>query len=144
MVSFSICAFGAMMTGIAADDWSTGWINFWSVIFKIGSSASFTTCYIYTSEAFPTTLRATSLGLCQIFARGAGAATPVVAQIMLASSSNFDVFIVYAVVSLAAVGVAMLLPFDTRGRSADAVEAARVASEASPLIAPTLTKGQNV
>jgi len=104
-------------------------------LFKMCLSAPFLVLMVYTAEAFPTLLTTTGYGLCNAFTRLAGAITPSVGQVLLDSSTSFVAFTVYGVACLLAAVLAMLLPFDTRGRDADAIERARLEkpSEITPL-----------
>jgi len=139
ILCMAISCVGALFCGIAAEWLSSGWLNFATVIFKIGTTGAFTMCYIYTPEVFPTSLRATCFGICQFCGRIAAAATPIIAQLLVTSTSSFATFSVYVGVCLFSVLVTVLLPYETLGRNADEVEEERK-GETFPLVTAPMGK----
>merc|ERR1712046_420096 len=52
-----------------------------AMIGKLGATAAFVTVYIFAGELFPTNVRASGLGLCNIFARTGGILAPEVISV---------------------------------------------------------------
>ena len=72
--------------------------------------------YLYTSEVYPTEVRALSLGLGSMLARLGGMATPNVANILLSYSIHYAIG-VYVGAGFLLTLVASLLPLETKGMS---------------------------
>ncbi|GFR99646.1 synaptic vesicle 2-related protein [Elysia marginata] len=72
--------------------------------------------FIYTSECYPTTIRALGMGINSGLARVGAVVTPYVAQVATQWSAFFS-FSVYGVFGLLAALFSFLLPFDTKGRA---------------------------
>ena len=93
---------------------------------------------IYTQEAYPTLVTTSGFGLGNAVCRLASIVTPSIGQMLLDTTSILTTFTVYAVGFALAALVSTLLPFETLGRNADAVEkaTAKEPSEATPLKGP--------
>eukprot|EP00117_Sycon_ciliatum_P047317 scpid69834/ scgid1271/ Synaptic vesicle 2-related protein len=79
-------------------------------------SSLFITMYLYTSEVYPTAMRATGLGAAYTWGRVGGITTPFISQVMLRHTIR-GTKLFYALTSLL-IGVAgLLLPYETKGRS---------------------------
>ncbi|KAK3759668.1 hypothetical protein RRG08_026052 [Elysia crispata] len=72
--------------------------------------------FVYTTECFPTSIRALGLGTNSGLARMGAIVTPYVAQVGTEWSAFFS-FTFYGVVGLLAALFSILLPFDTKGRA---------------------------
>lgn len=136
--SFGASAVMAFVTGAAAwamesADVGWGWTLVLACVLKTALSSAFLVIMVYTTEAYPTLLTTTSYGFGNAFTRLAGAITPSVGQVLLDSTSSFTTFAVYGIGCALATVLAALLPFETKGRDADAIERARPLSEATPL-----------
>lgn len=71
--------------------------------------------YTYTSEVYPTSCRATGMGLCSTLTRLGGTVTPLIGEALL-SQAYFIPFLTYGV-ALGLCGVlALFLPYETLGR----------------------------
>jgi len=70
--------------------------------------------YVYTSEVYPTNLRAVALGTSSASARVGAMLTPYIAQVLL-KTSLYSAVIVYAVIGLLAAIIAWFLPVETLG-----------------------------
>ena len=79
-------------------------------------ASPFQTLFLYTSEVYPTEVRALSLGLCSMICRLGGMATPNVANILLSYSIHYAIG-VYAGVGFLLTFVAVFLPLETKGMS---------------------------
>ena len=138
---FVLATVFAFVTGVFASlmdsnqlEW--GWFLLAACLFKTFISAGFLILMVYTAEAYPTLLTSTGYGLGNACTRLAGALTPYVGQVLLEGSSPFGAFAVYGAGCAGAAALAWALPFETKGRDADAVERQRLEgkpSEATPL-----------
>jgi MFS family permease len=54
-----------------------------AVVGKIGAAAAFNGVYVLSAECFPTSVRATALGCCNLFARAGGVLAPILAELGL-------------------------------------------------------------
>ncbi|KAK3745346.1 hypothetical protein RRG08_045067 [Elysia crispata] len=72
--------------------------------------------FIYTTECYPTNIRAIGLGVTAGAAKVGALLTPFIAQV-LTNDSAFASFTTYGVAALWSSVLALLLPFDTRGRA---------------------------
>ena len=106
-------------------------------VYVYGHTAqAFCAIFVYTTEAFPTVVRNFGLGACNVFTRIAGAITPVAGQVLLEGTGPMYTFMVYGAGCALATAASLALPFETRGRDADAEEesAALTAREGEPLL----------
>jgi len=115
----------------------------YGLAFSIGArmfiTGTFSTVYVYTPEVYPTTIRATGLGVASGISRIAGILTPFVANVL----SQYEIYIpivIYASVAFIAAFASMLLPIETKKRelmdtegNSDITENAKK-SETSPLM----------
>jgi putative MFS transporter len=84
-------------------------IPIFSSINKGFINTAFTMLYVYTSEAYPTYMRTTSLGTCNFFSRIGGFTTPFICEYLL--GLNFQVpFIGFGFSSLLGIILTFLLP----------------------------------
>lgn len=88
-----------------------------SLLFLIRGFAAggFQAIFIYTPELFPTTFRASGLGLCVAFARIGGIITPEIATVLYETSSE-GAYFVYAFVSVLCVVAIWAVKYETKGR----------------------------
>jgi MFS family permease len=86
-----------------------------SSILKALVGLSFNSISIFTSEAFPTYLKVTALGLSNVFCRLGGVATPFVDEFLL-QYSIYSPFLGFSLASLIGLIIAFLLPFETLGK----------------------------
>lgn len=95
---------------------SWGMIPFYTALVKAFINISFGVLYIYTTEAYPTYMRATALGICNFFSRIGGFTTPFINEYL--SRLNFMLpFFAFFATSLLGVIFSILLPFDTLGKT---------------------------
>lgn len=85
-------------------------------IAKAFSEGAFAAIFPYTSEVYPTTMRAMGLGAGNAMARIAGLATPIVGQMALGVMGPQAMILYCAVSILLAIGT-WLLPIETKGRA---------------------------
>jgi len=78
-------------------------------------TGAFQAVYVYTPEAYPTSIRSTAVGLCSAVGRTGGITTPFIAQVLVRFSA-FMGLVVYAAVSLLA-AIASLFLVETSGRN---------------------------
>ena len=71
--------------------------------------------FLYTSEAYPTHVRTTGIGLLNSVGRIGGLTTPFIAQVLSRYSMSLS-FIIYAAISFLGAVCAFLLPIETNGR----------------------------
>eukprot|EP00762_Andalucia_godoyi_P000081 ANDGO_02415.mRNA.1 Putative transporter svop-1 len=91
---------------------------FLTVSLSVGRAAiygAFAVVYVYTPEAFPTTVRALGLGLCSAFARVGGVLSPIVANGVLSNSLLVPVLLYGGCAAVAAI-VSLYLPVETSGK----------------------------
>ena len=69
--------------------------------------------WIYTSEIFPTNIRAFGLGVTTAFARIGGAVSPFIAHMVFSQDRNTALFIC-ALAGIVAAGLMMLMPHETQ------------------------------
>lgn len=90
------------------------------VVFTFGvrafTTSLFASIYLYTSEAYPTTLRSVSLGTSSAVARIGVMVTPFVAQVLVKRSLTLVVS-VYGAINIVGAICAGLLPVETKGRA---------------------------
>ncbi|VDP69624.1 unnamed protein product [Echinostoma caproni] len=72
--------------------------------------------YVYTSEVFPTTVRALAVGIFSSISRLGAMSTPYVAQVMLPEFSEIGALSLYAVIGILCAILSFLLPIETAGR----------------------------
>ncbi|GFO02437.1 synaptic vesicle 2-related protein [Plakobranchus ocellatus] len=72
--------------------------------------------FIYTTESYPTNIRAVGMGVTSAAAKLGSLITPFIAQVLSGYSASLT-FSLYGVMALLATVVALVLPFDTRGRA---------------------------
>jgi len=72
---------GIALVSLAVFDES--YSTFLALVGKFGSSAAFAVVYLYTAEIFPTTIRGTALGICNVFARTGGIVAPFLTEFAL-------------------------------------------------------------
>ena len=140
-IFFGLSAVTSVLCGLAGDHLSWPWLLAAACLLKLLVTGCFCGLLIYTSEAYPTRVRASALGFANLFTRIAGCITPLDGQILieLTALSAFSAFAVAAFVAMLA---AIALPFDTWKRDADAAEATpRERTEASPLLSGPPRKG---
>ncbi|KAL9651472.1 hypothetical protein ABK040_001419 [Willaertia magna] len=77
------------------------------------ASFPWATLYIYTPEIYPTSIRATGMGICSAFARVAGTLTPLIGTIMLEKAGNFVPFLTFGIAFALAGLFCFLLPRET-------------------------------
>ncbi|CAL8087564.1 unnamed protein product [Calicophoron daubneyi] len=80
------------------------------------SSGLLTLVYLYTSEVYPTTVRAVALGMFSSIARLGAMSTPYVAQVMMPEVSQIGALSLYAGISLVCSFLCFFLPIETLGR----------------------------
>ncbi len=78
-------------------------------------AATLQLAFLYTSEAYPTHVRTTGMGLLNSFGRTGGLTTPFVAQVLSRYSMSLS-FVIYAAISFVGAICAFLLPIETNGR----------------------------
>lgn len=132
-----------VLTGGLAELMEAGHVHWvWMVlaccIVKMVLSGAFVAGMIYTVECYPTLLTGTGFGICNAFTRAGGALTPLVGAVLIDDTTSFLTWSVFGVGCAFGALTSFLLPFETLGRDADAVERARlkqVLTEATPLTA---------
>ena len=77
---------------------------------KFGASAAFTLIYLYTAEMFPTTVRATALGVCSMGARVGGILAPQVVLYLPTVAPKESPMAVMGVCSLVGAFLSVFLP----------------------------------
>jgi hypothetical protein len=77
--------------------------------------ASYASLWTYTPESYPTTLRATGLGVCNGFAKAASVVTPFISTAILNTSITLPVLI-FTGFSIAGAICSWALPFETKER----------------------------
>jgi len=87
----------------------------YSSFIKFFINTAFGTLFIYTSEAFPTYLRTTSIGLCNVFSRLGGFSAPFIFDALF-KIANFFPFIGVLTAAFIGLATAISLPFDTLGK----------------------------
>ena len=107
------CMIGFLLLFICVPDTILTIILF---IIRAFATGAVSTCYVYTVEVYPTTLRAFAMGAGMSASRLSAIVTPYVAQV-LTSINDYAAISLYAGFSLALAIVAMLLPIETKGRS---------------------------
>ncbi|XP_013412719.1 putative transporter SVOPL [Lingula anatina] len=95
---------------------SRGVLTFFLFGARALSSAVFNTVYIYTTEVYPTTVRALGLGSSSAMARLGAMSTPFISQVLLNASLVSALWVYGAIAFLCAID-ALLLPIETRGRA---------------------------
>lgn len=81
-----------------------------------GVMCAFTMLYIYAPEVFPTSVRATGVGLCNSMARIGGSLAPAAGVLLIGNGRSRLAEAVLAFVSLATSGAAANLEVETSGR----------------------------
>jgi MFS transporter, putative metabolite:H+ symporter len=82
---------------------------------RSGMSGGYAATWSYTSEVFPTTVRATGLGLANSVAKTASVMSPWIATTLLSISPRIPISI-FSVLSFAAAVAAVFLPVETNAR----------------------------
>lgn len=85
-----------------------------AVVSRAGIMGSTCTLWVYSSEAFPTSLRSLGMGISSSMSRVAGFITPFIAKMLMSVNPTIPISI-YSVVCLAAAGASLLLPIETKG-----------------------------
>ncbi|RTG86842.1 uncharacterized protein DC041_0011175 [Schistosoma bovis] len=80
------------------------------------SAGLFSCAYVYTTEVYPTTVRAVAVGMFSSIARLGAMVTPYVAQVMMPEVSEIGALSLYASVTLIVSIVSLFLPIETKGR----------------------------
>ena len=84
---------------------------------------SFTVMYLFTPEVYPQHLRATGLGLANMFGRVGGGIAPFIGQGLVQSGQLAVTEIVFSGVSVLGVIAAILIPVETAGKELGAIHA---------------------
>lgn len=79
------------------------------------SVGAFQSVYLYTPEVYPTTIRATALGVCNTSARLGAMISPFIAEVLLRNSAWSALSIMGVLATVAAVA-SFMLPIETTGR----------------------------
>lgn len=86
-------------------------------IIRAFSAGLLSLAYLYTSEVYPTSIRALAVGSFSSVARIGAIVTPYVAQVMLPEYSEVGALSIYAVVGVVCSVMSFALPIETRGRN---------------------------
>lgn len=90
-----------------------GWVGvILLAISRMGINGSIATLWTFTPEAYPTTLRATGLGVANSLSKLATAGTPFVST-ALSDSTLYIAVIIFGLCCVLGIAAALLLPFDT-------------------------------
>ena len=87
-----------------------------SILARASSIGAFAIVWLYTPEVYPTVVRSTALGLCQVYAKTAAMGTPFVSIVF----GDFDMkipIIIFASMSFVAAFFMYCLPIETAGRA---------------------------
>ncbi|CAH8659308.1 unnamed protein product [Schistosoma haematobium] len=107
------------------------------------SAGLFSCAYVYTTEVYPTTVRAVAVGMFSSIARLGAMVTPYVAQVMMPEVSEIGALSLYASVTLIVSIVSLFLPIETKGRqlpnSVDALSTSSLPTGNAPPIASPKT-----
>ncbi|CAH8573654.1 unnamed protein product [Schistosoma turkestanicum] len=107
------------------------------------SAGLFSLAYVYTTEVYPTAVRAVAVGIFSSIARLGAMITPYVAQVMLPEVSEIGALSLYASITLLVSIVSFFLPIETKGRqlpsSVDALSTSSV-STGNPLPSTPVTR----
>ena len=87
----------------------------WLVFCRAMGMGGFQILFLYVPEAYPTTVRATALGLFYTLARLGGASAPFLSQMVMGASST-AALATFAGVSALGAALCICLPFETAGR----------------------------
>eukprot|EP01102_Stenamoeba_stenopodia_P015835 TRINITY_DN5466_c0_g3_i1.p1 TRINITY_DN5466_c0_g3~~TRINITY_DN5466_c0_g3_i1.p1 ORF type:complete len:296 (-),score=39.48 TRINITY_DN5466_c0_g3_i1:117-881(-) len=96
--------------------WSRGFETFLMFCGRGVITAGFQALYVYTPEVYPTTVRASALGIFASLSRVGAFLSPFVAQVLAAQVSDMVALLLYAVASVIAAVSTFALPIETRGR----------------------------
>ncbi len=110
--------FGFILSGISSFLCSLFMKNLtiFATALKFSIGIPFGVIYLYVSEAFPTKIRAISLGVTNAFNRLGGISTPIVSQLVFSLQAN-NPYKIYSFLSFLAAIFCYLLPFETLGRN---------------------------
>ncbi|CAH8628258.1 unnamed protein product [Heterobilharzia americana] len=76
----------------------------------------FSLSYVYTTEVYPTTVRAVAVGTFSSIARLGAMITPYVAQVMMPEVSQIGALSLYACITMLVSLISIFLPIETKGR----------------------------
>ncbi|KAK4476007.1 hypothetical protein MN116_001240 [Schistosoma mekongi] len=106
------------------------------------SAGLFSLAYVYTTEVYPTTVRAVAVGTFSSIARLGAMVTPYVAQVMMPEISEIGALSLYASLALLVSIVSLFLPIETKGRQLpNSVDAPSTPSSISGSIPSSGTSG---
>nr|CAH8876010.1 unnamed protein product [Trichobilharzia regenti] len=80
------------------------------------SAGLFSLSYVYTTEVYPTTVRAVAVGTFSSIARLGAMVTPYVAQVMMPEVSQIGALCLYASITALVALLSIFLPIETKGR----------------------------
>jgi putative MFS transporter len=124
-----------LLSGVLCLWW--GGVSSTTAVVVLGSLATFfgsgfagSTLFVYASELYPTTNRATGLGWAAAWQKAGGLVIPVIIGWILAThASGYVFFVLFAVISLLAGLSGLLATFETRGRTVEQITDALAAKE---------------
>jgi len=116
ITTLTLCGVSSYMFGRAS---SPGEILLWGSLLSLSNTVGYGVMLCYTSELFPTRLRATGAGLASSFGRLGGIAVPGAMALLISSwSTGYElVFIMFAVLLLLGALQVGFLGEETRGRT---------------------------
>ena len=94
------------------------------ILGKLGCSGAFATCYVYTSELFPTPIRTTSVGFCSMSSRLVSIAAPYLTLYLPAVTFKQMPFIVFGLATLLAAVASAFVPESLGHPMPDTIEEA--------------------
>jgi len=101
----------------------------WGAVIAFFNLGAWGVTYTYTTEQYPTAIRASGAGLAAGAGRLVGAFAPTIVGLLLVRfGSPYTVFVVFACVMLAGALVVLLLGEETRGKSLEEISETRLAA----------------